>query len=105
MSELDVKRLLLQFEKSVREINREEINPEISELKLADLNPLILMVAHARARYLKALFDMANACSSDVPSPEQMSQLKQCRETYEELVDGSKAVEIAIERGYLDVNG
>ena len=44
MSELDVNRLLLQFEKSVREINREEINPEISELKLSDLNPLILML-------------------------------------------------------------
>ena len=105
MSELDVKRLLLQFEKSVREINREEINPEISELKLADLNPLILMVAHARARYLKALFDIANASSGDIPSPEQMKKLQQCRETYEELAEGSKAVEIAIEHGYLDVKG
>ena len=68
MSELDVNRLLLQFEKSVREINRNEINPRIPELKLIDLNPVILMVAHARARYLKELFDMASVSGGESPA-------------------------------------
>lgn len=104
MSELDVNRLLLQFEKAVREINREEINPRIAELKLNDLNPVVKMVAQARARYLKGLFDLANISEDERPMPEQIKKLKIMRETYEELVEGSKALEIAIERGYLDVS-
>lgn len=104
MSELDVNRLLLQFEKAVREINRQEINPRITELKLNDLNPVVKMVAQARARYLKGLFDLANISEDERPMPEQIKKLKIMRETYEELVEGSKALEIAIERGYLDVS-
>ena len=105
MSELDINRLLLQFEKSVREINRDEINPKIPELTLTDLNPVVLMVAHARGLYLKLLFDLASVSSSEIPSPEQMGKLKTLRENYEELVAGSKALETAIERGYLDIQG
>ncbi len=103
MGDLDVKRLLLQFEKAVREINHDEINPRITELKLHDLNPVVKMVAQARARYLTALFDLANTSNNKQPMPEQIKELKIMRETYEELVAGSKALEVAIERGYLDV--
>jgi len=102
MIELDVNRLLLQFEQAVREINRTEINPRIPELKLSDLNPVVSMVAKARARYLKELFDLASA-SDDEPRPEQIKKLQRLRQTYEALSEGAKALEIAIERGYLDV--
>ncbi len=105
MSELDINRLLLQFEKAVREINREEINPKIPELKLSELNPVVQMVARARAHYLNGLFNLANIIDGDMPSPEQVKKLKAMREAYEELVEGSKALEVAIERGYLDVKG
>jgi len=101
MSELDVNRLLLQFEKLVRDINREEINPNIPELKLEDLNPVVSMVAKARARYLKELFELASISAE--PGPEQIKKLQKFRECYEELSEGAKALEIAIERGYLDI--
>lgn len=103
MSELDVNRLLLKFEKSVREINREEINPTIPELNLEDLSPVVSMVAKARARYLKELFDLANVSEGETPTLEQIKRLEKLRFIYEELVEGAKALEIAIERGYLDV--
>ena len=103
MSELEVNRLLLQFEKSVREINRDEINPNIPELKLDDLNPVVSMVAKSRARYLKELFDLASVSEGEMPTPEQINKLKNLRTMYEELVEGARALEIAIERGYLDV--
>ena len=101
MSELDVNRLLLQFEQLVREINRAEINPNIPELKLEDLNPVVSMVARARARYLKELFELASV--SQEPGPEQIKKLQNFRQCYEELSEGAQALEIAIERGYLDV--
>ncbi len=103
MNELDINRLLLQFEKAVREINREEINPRIPELKLSELNPVVQMVAKSRARYLKGLFDLASITGEHIPTPEQIKKLKVMREAYMELVEGSKALEVAIERGYLDV--
>jgi len=103
MSDLDINRLLLQFEAAVKEINRNHINPEISELQLTDLNPVINLVAQARARYLKDLFDLAKVSENSPPSAEQIKELKTMRETYEELVAGSKALEVAIERGYLDI--
>lgn len=102
MNELDVNRLMLQFEKSVREINKAEINPKIPELKLADLNPVVLMVAKSRARYLQALFELAGD-SAEEPGPEQIKQLQSLRQSYNELSEGAKALEIAIERGYLDI--
>ncbi len=103
MRELDIKRLLMQLEKSIREINRDIINPEIAELKLADLGPVVKMVARSRADYLKALFEMARDLENTPPSSAQIHKLKQYREAYEELLKGSVALETAIERGYLDV--
>ena len=77
MNELDVSRMLLMFEQSVREINKEEINPKIPELKLEDLHPVIRMVARARAKYLNELMNIANITETDqLPSPEQIKKLE-----------------------------
>ena len=104
MNELDISRMLLMFEQSVRQINKEEINPKIPELKLKDLHPVIQLVARARAKYLKELMNIANITESDqLPSPEQIKRLDDLHNTYQSLLNGSKAVEIAIDRGYLDV--
>ena len=103
MSEIDTKRLLLKLDKAIREVNREIINPQIAQLKLTDLNPVVTMVAHARADYLKILFEIANQTENIRPTPAQIEKLKQYRETYEELLHASVALETAIERGYLDV--
>ncbi|WP_198266502.1 hypothetical protein [sulfur-oxidizing endosymbiont of Gigantopelta aegis] len=104
MSELDTNRLLLQFEQAIREINREEINPKIAELKVGDLNPVIRMVAKSRAQYLQGLFELSNKQDGKLPDATQIKQLKNMRETYEELLEASIALEVAIERGYLDVD-
>lgn len=103
MSELDIKRLIMQLEQSIREINRDIINPAIAELKLTDLSPVVKMVAQSRAVYLKTLFEMAKNSADSLPSREQINKLRQFRETYEELLKGSVALETAIERGYLDI--
>lgn len=96
-------RVLLGLERKLRTINRELINPEIPELGLEDLNPVIQMVARARVSYLKALFELATAVGTSEPSDQQIMDLKRRRLRYEELVSGAKAMETAIQRGYLDV--
>ena len=100
---LDNNRLLLEIDKTIRELNRETINPAIPELALDDLCPVMNLVARSRAAYLKELFAVANMAEPGLPSPEQIRQLRRTRETYEEMVSGAQALETAIQRGYLDV--
>jgi len=99
----DNKRLLIEIDKSIREINRSVINPQIQALSVKDLNPVIELVARARSRYLKALFDIAAEVGEGMPSTDQLKQLRYHRVAFEELRDGVQALEAAIERSYLDV--
>ncbi len=103
MDSLDNNRLLLEIDRTIRTLNREIINPEIPELTLNDLTPVLRMVARARASYLKELIDLASVVEDGNPSHEQINKLSQQRRSFEELVEGAKALETAIERGYLDV--
>jgi hypothetical protein len=61
------------------------------------------LVARSRAEYLKELFDLASVVCEDLPSPDQIAHLRKLRITFDELVTAAKALNIAIERGYLDV--
>mgnify|MGYP000063650349 FL=1 len=99
----DINRLLMEMERSMRSINRELINPKIKELTVDDMRPVLCLVAHARARYLKALFDIGDEDQDDMPSDRQFGEFKKLRIEYDELVNGAKALETAIQRGYIDV--
>lgn len=100
---MDNNRLLMELDKFRREINREVINPQLPELSIEDLKPMLKMVAHARAEYVHELLEIAKLAEDGVPTPEQIRQLKSCRETYEELVSAANALEAVIQRDYLDV--
>lgn len=100
---LEHNRLLLELDKTIRELNRKVINPIVPELKLDDLCPVMSLVARCRAEYLKQLFDLTAAVGDGLPTSDQVQQLHDRRKTYEELVNSAQALETAIERGYLDV--
>ncbi|MGK0441759.1 MAG: hypothetical protein ACJA0N_001560 [Pseudohongiellaceae bacterium] len=97
-------RLLLLIEKTLRDTNRDTINPMFDDLKIDDLAPVLGLVARARAEYLKQLFDIAQQHPDALPNTEDIDKLKATRIRYEELVTASQALETAIERNYLDVN-
>jgi len=101
---MDHRRLLLQLEQTRKEINREVINPEIKELSLSDIEPIVEMVARARAEYVGELFALA-AASKGKQVPENISRLRELRENFDELVNAANALETMIERGYVDVAG
>lgn len=98
-------RLKLRLDKTIRELNQEIINPEIPEVKLEDLEPVLRLVARARAAYLKELFAVTQAAGAALPSEDQIKRMRDARDTYEELLKASQALEAAIDRGYLDVMG
>lgn len=97
-------RLLMELNRAIQTVNREIINPLLPELTLDGMTPVMSLVARARGEYLKTLFTVTDSAGEGLPSPEDTSRLKQKREAYEELLEGAKALEIAIERGYLDVS-
>ncbi|MFK7829352.1 MAG: hypothetical protein AB8B57_06185 [Congregibacter sp.] len=97
-------RLLLELEKIRRDINREIMNPEISELSVDAIVPIITMTARARLSYLQELITISTL-SPQAVSDEQIVKLAQQREAYDELCAAANALEAAIEKGYLDVVG
>ncbi len=101
---VDNNRLLLEIDTAQRDLNRQVINPLICDLTMDALSSVMLMVARARAAYLKELFDLPDYidASGDL-KPGQVEKLKLLRLNFEELVAASQAMETAIERGYLDV--
>ncbi|MFT7184991.1 MAG: hypothetical protein ACI84K_000363 [Pseudohongiellaceae bacterium] len=105
MDDKDINRLLLQLDRILRQANRDHINPEIEELAVEDLKPLINLVAKSRAIYLKELYTLSKKCDEDgtFPSAEELKRLKVLRTRFLELSEGSKSFEVSIQRGYLDL--
>ena len=99
----DVNRLLMELERTMRAVNREVINPQIKELSIEDMRPALCMVANARARYLKAFFELGAGTDGHQPTDTQLEELTRLRNEYSELAEASKALETAIQRGYIDV--
>lgn len=99
----EINRLLMELERVMRDVNREVINPHIPHLHIADLDPALRLVAEARAEYLSAFFSLHEHKKDGKLGDEQIKRLHRLRIRYEELVEGAKALETAIQRGYLDI--
>ena len=100
---IDNNRLLLELEQTRRQINRATLNPEIKKLSLKDIEPIITMVAAARADYVGELF--ALAAKHKGKAPDDISRLVELHEKFKELVDAANALEVMVRRGYVDVEG
>jgi len=97
------KRMLQQMEHIIREVNREVMNPMLPPLDNDHILPVMAVVAKLRGAYLKELFHTAQTAESGVPTKDQLQKLKRCREAYEEMLAGAQALEVVVERGYVDV--
>ena len=98
----NAKRLLLELEQRRREINRNTINPEIRELTLQELEPIVNVVAQMRAAYVQSLFNLADK-RDGLPTRDDIERLRERRSAFDEVVAAVNALETMIERGYVDV--
>lgn len=105
MDEKDINRLLLEFNRLLKKANRDYINPEIEELNVEGLKPIIELVARSRAVYLKEVYQIGKKYESNeaFPSAEELKKLKVLRARFLELAEGAKSFEVSIQRGYLDL--
>jgi len=106
VDEKAINRLLLHYERLYRAANTECINPQIEELNIDDLKPLITIVAKSRAAYLKYVYELSKKYeeSEDLPTADELKKLKVLRMRFTELSEGAQAFETSIQRGYLDLN-
>lgn len=93
-------RMMLEIERMRRSINRQTIASQVGDLTLAELEPVVTMVAEVRAAYINTVFDLATQ-RKGAPSVEQIAQLREHRIAFFELVDAANAIETAISRGYV----
>ena len=105
MFEKDINRLMLHFERIFRDANKKYINPEIEEVSVDDLAPMINLVAKSRAAYLKYMYQLGKKYGDgdDFPSADELKKLKVLRMRFNEVSEGAQAFETCIQRGYLDL--
>lgn len=105
MDETDINRLILHYQQLCRTANKEIINPEIEELNINDLKPMIELVARSRAAYLKYSYELGKQYfkTQDYPTADELKKLKTLRLRFTELSESAQDVEISIQRGYLDL--
>ena len=82
----------------------DESNPEVQALTIEDLRPVLCLVASARRRYLQNPLRLGAAVEAGHPDDGQLEDLARRRREFEELAAAAKALETAIQRGYLDVD-
>lgn len=101
---IENKRLLIELERIMKEVNRETLNPLFSELTPGDILPIMEMVAKARGSYIKELFKLSKLSNQGQQlNAELVKDLRFSRLIFDELVEAYQALDIAIEHGYLDV--
>ncbi|MCV6588598.1 MAG: hypothetical protein OIF57_06175 [Marinobacterium sp.] len=100
---MESNRLLMELERHRRLINRDIIDEAVPELTLSRLEPMLRMVAHARADYIAELVSLSDACQGSKPSTEQLTRLKAKRLAFEELVAAVNALENVVQRDYLTI--
>ena len=105
MEEKDINRLLMQYQQLFRKSNKKYINPEIEELTVEGLEPIIIMVAKSRAAYMKYVYALGKKYGENegLPTTDELKKLKILKMRFTEVSEGAHAFETCIQRGYLDL--
>ncbi len=92
-----------EVEMAIYTANREIIGQVIPQLNRDTFIRLAVMVAEARAHYIKVGVDATLAAGTKGPAPATIAALSEARQAYEELLHVFQAAERVIERGYVPV--
>lgn len=97
--EMQVNRMLQQFEHQIIEINKRNIREITGEIEAEDFLRLAEAISVCRAHYLKEALSMAT--SKDGETSIEISEcLLEKRNAYQEAMRGFKALKHALQRGY-----
>lgn len=92
---------LEQIEVAIFTANREVIHNAIPELDRDNFVRFAVVVAEARASYVKLALEVGKR--GHLPAAEELQHLRAARETYDELTHAFEAMHRVIKRGYSSV--
>jgi hypothetical protein len=100
MDEKNINRLLLHYQQLFKNANKEIINPEIEELGISDLKPMVELVARSRGTYLKYSHELGKQYfnTDDYPSADELKKLRTLRLRFTELAESAQEFETCIKR-------
>jgi len=101
--ELQVRRMLQQFEHHVVEMNKRNISAIAGEVKQEDFLKMAESISVLRAQYLKVVLQIAHSSSADL-NHKLCKQLKIHRQAYNEAMEGFGSLKHALERGYFSMS-
>ena len=104
VDKLSVQRVLQQFEHEIVGVNQRHIGDITGEIGKADILKIGEAISICRARYLKAVLEMAKTDEADLGS-RLTDEVKNHRLLYEETMQGFAALRHALERGYVVIKG
>ena len=102
---LEHKRFLDEIEHGVRFANREIIHKRIPRLNKDTILAFAVNVARLRARYLEAAMNIGVSEHGDPPEQSVINDITARRSLYQEARNAFEDLRLAIERGYVDVEG
>lgn len=98
-------RFLSEVEQDIRTANTRIIHERIPALSREAIHAFAVTVGRLRARYLEAAFKLGIDEHGDPPDEQQVNELRRRREMFEEARAAFDALQHAISRGYIDVEG
>lgn len=100
-----VRRLQHQLEHKIRVLNQETISRATGRITMADYTAVARMVSNLRACYLKAAIDLGKGNPDECITLQHTKELRDLREAYQEALQGFEALEHALRRGYISLQG
>ena len=100
--ELQVRRMLQQFEHQVVEMNKRNIDQITGTVKQQDFVQLAESISVLRAQYLRSVLQLAHTASDSVNDASCL-EMRNHRLAYNEAMEGFNELKHALERGYFSL--
>jgi len=100
----NLRQYLFQLDATARDATTSQTRGLLTDVTGAEVEHLAQAVARLRVRYLATALDVGNAARG-LPTAAEAAQLRQARETYEELNAAFAAIRGAIENGDVALQG
>lgn len=100
--EIQIKRMMQQFEHQISEMNSKSITEIAGDIKQSDFIDLAKSIAVLRARYLKDVLQMAHADGSLLTN-NLCQEVRGTREAYLEAIESFEQLKHALQRGYFNL--
>ncbi len=97
------RQFVLELQREIGPINRGLVHEDLPCLTKERCLELATLVARSRAAYIQLALELGQDFPHSLPGDNQIEQLREARQRFDELREAFSAMERAIECGYVDI--